>query len=158
MFDTFSSEYYHILAIKIFHMLIVILFWGREVRRAGGYLRDSPWKWLNMSTRAIYMAWVAGVAERVWNIHFQLTYFSAEKNVNGQGKIVSSSLFYGHLSRPIISGVESRTSLSFSTIERPEHLRAADPFKWVDICFTEVFFHTRIILLHMFPILCSFFF
>ena len=67
MFDTFSSEYYHILAIKMLHMLIVIVFWGREVRRIGDYLRGSPWKWLNMSTRATNMACVVGMAKRVYS-------------------------------------------------------------------------------------------
>jgi len=46
-----------------------------------------------------------------------------------KGKQVSVSLFSGHLSSPVTSGVESRISLSSSAMERPEHLRAADPLK-----------------------------
>lgn len=66
MFDTFSSEYHHILAITMFHMLVVIVCWGREVRRTRGYLRDSPWRCLNMSTRAMNMACVVGMAKSVY--------------------------------------------------------------------------------------------
>lgn len=66
MFDIFSSEFYHILAIKMLHMLIVIVFWEREVRRLGSYLGGSPWKWLNMSTRATDMASVAGMAKSIF--------------------------------------------------------------------------------------------
>lgn len=66
VFDIFSSEFYHILAIKMLHMLIVIVFWGREVRRLGSYLGGSPWKWLNMSTRATNMASVAAMAKSIF--------------------------------------------------------------------------------------------
>lgn len=63
MYDRFSSEYYHNLATKMFHMLIIIVFWGREVKRIGIYLRGSPWQMLNISTRTMYMFSVVGMAK-----------------------------------------------------------------------------------------------
>lgn len=69
-----------------------------------------------------------------------------KRSVNAQGKVESSSLLYGHRSRPVISGLKGKTLLSL--MERPEHLCG-------DIHFTETFFHTRIIFLHVFPLLCK---
>lgn len=73
------------------HMLIVIVFCGREVRRIGGYLRGSPWRWVNMSARAMSTACVVGVAKRVYS-DFPVFGITGFPGCKGQKQIAYLSL------------------------------------------------------------------